>query len=113
LVVIASGSDGDDAKLSDELVAQCGRPGFIHVHEWTQGDTLVSDNRCLIHTALERSLASGACFASAFLGMTVLSSPRTPVLSSRAQQGTFHFNDELHWPAQIKHPRTLNATPAK
>ena len=27
------------------------RPEFVYVHEWTQGDVLVWDNRCLVHTA--------------------------------------------------------------
>jgi taurine dioxygenase len=45
------GPSGDGARLLDELMAHYTRPEFIYVHEWTQGDVLVWDNRCLIHTA--------------------------------------------------------------
>ena len=45
------GPHGDGARLLDELMAHYTRPEFIYVHEWTQGDVLVWDNRCLIHTA--------------------------------------------------------------
>ena len=27
------------------------RPEFVYVHDWTGGDLLVWDNRCLVHTA--------------------------------------------------------------
>jgi alpha-ketoglutarate-dependent taurine dioxygenase len=27
------------------------RPEFVYVHEWTRGDVLVWDNRCLVHAA--------------------------------------------------------------
>ena len=45
------GPRGDGARLLDELMAHYTRPEFVYVHEWTQGDVLVWDNRCLIHTA--------------------------------------------------------------
>jgi len=45
------GPHGDGARLLDELMAHYTRPEFIYVHEWTQGDVLVWDNRCLVHTA--------------------------------------------------------------
>jgi len=45
------GPHGDGARLLDELMAHYTCPQFIYVHEWTQGDVLVWDNRCLIHTA--------------------------------------------------------------
>ena len=45
------GPYGDGAKLLDQLMTHYTRPEFIYVHEWTQGDVLVWDNRCLIHTA--------------------------------------------------------------
>ncbi len=45
------GPHGAGAKLLDELMAHYTRPEFVYVHEWTQGDVLVWDNRCLIHTA--------------------------------------------------------------
>ena len=45
------GPHGDGAKLLDELMAHLTRPEFVYVHEWTQGDVLVWDNRCLVHAA--------------------------------------------------------------
>lgn len=45
------GPRGEGARLLDELMAHYTRPEFVYVHEWTQGDLLVWDNRCLIHTA--------------------------------------------------------------
>jgi taurine dioxygenase len=45
------GPHGAGAKLLDELMAHYTRPEFVYVHEWTEGDVLVWDNRCLIHTA--------------------------------------------------------------
>ena len=35
--------------LLDELWAQASRPEFVWGHEWRLGDTLIWDNRCLIH----------------------------------------------------------------
>jgi taurine dioxygenase len=45
------GPAGEGAKLLDQLMTHYTRPEFIYVHEWTQGDVLVWDNRCLVHTA--------------------------------------------------------------
>jgi taurine dioxygenase len=45
------GPHGDGATLLFELMAHLTRPEFVYVHEWTQGDILVWDNRCLVHTA--------------------------------------------------------------
>lgn len=45
------GPYGEGAKLLDALMTHYTRPEFIYVHEWTQGDVLVWDNRCLVHTA--------------------------------------------------------------
>jgi taurine dioxygenase len=45
------GPHGDGAALLDELMSHYTRPEFAYVHEWTQGDVLVWDNRCLVHTA--------------------------------------------------------------
>jgi taurine dioxygenase len=50
-VGLEPGPYGEGAKLLDELMAHYTRPEFIYVHEWTQGDVLVWDNRCLVHTA--------------------------------------------------------------
>ncbi len=45
------GPFGEGAKLLDQLMTHYTRPEFIYAHEWTQGDVLVWDNRCLIHAA--------------------------------------------------------------
>jgi taurine dioxygenase len=45
------GPHGEGAKLLDELMTHYTRPEFVYVHEWTEGDVLVWDNRCLVHTA--------------------------------------------------------------
>jgi taurine dioxygenase len=45
------GPHGDGAALLDELMAHYTRPEFVYVHEWTVGDLLVWDNRCLVHSA--------------------------------------------------------------
>ena len=45
------GPNGEGARLLDALMAHYTSPQFVYVHEWTQGDVLVWDNRCLIHTA--------------------------------------------------------------
>jgi taurine dioxygenase len=50
-VGLEPGPWGDGAKLLDELMAHYTRPEFVYVHEWTEGDVLVWDNRCLAHTA--------------------------------------------------------------
>ena len=45
------GPDGDGAELLFELMSHLTRPEFIYVHEWTPGDLIVWDNRCLVHAA--------------------------------------------------------------
>jgi taurine dioxygenase len=45
------GPHGDGAVLLDELMGHLTRPDFVYAHEWDQGDVLVWDNRCLVHTA--------------------------------------------------------------
>jgi taurine dioxygenase len=45
------GPNGEAAELLDRLMSHYTRPEFIYVHEWTQGDVIVWDNRCLVHTA--------------------------------------------------------------
>jgi taurine dioxygenase len=45
------GPNGDGAELLFELMSHFTRPEFIYVHEWTPGDILVWDNRCLVHAA--------------------------------------------------------------
>jgi taurine dioxygenase len=50
-VGMQTGPDGDGAALLDELMSHMTRPEFIYVHEWTVGDLVVWDNRCLVHAA--------------------------------------------------------------
>ncbi len=45
------GPDGDGAALLHTLMAHATQPRFVYVHEWTPGDLLVWDNRCLMHAA--------------------------------------------------------------
>ncbi len=45
------GPHGDGAALLDELMAHYTRPEFVYVHEWTEGDLVIWDNRCLVHAA--------------------------------------------------------------
>jgi taurine dioxygenase len=45
------GPHGEGAKLLDTLMSHLTRPAFVYVHEWTVGDLLVWDNRCLVHAA--------------------------------------------------------------
>jgi taurine dioxygenase len=48
---MSTGPDGDGAELLFELMSHLTRPEFIYVHEWTRGDLIVWDNRCLVHAA--------------------------------------------------------------
>ena len=45
------GPNGDGAELLFELMSHLTRPEFVYVHEWTTGDLIVWDNRCLVHAA--------------------------------------------------------------
>ena len=45
------GPHGDGAALMMALMSHITRPEFIYVHEWTRGDLIVWDNRCLVHDA--------------------------------------------------------------
>jgi taurine dioxygenase len=45
------GPHGEGAQLLDALMSHLTRPQFVYVHEWTVGDVLVWDNRCLVHAA--------------------------------------------------------------
>jgi taurine dioxygenase len=51
LVGMQAGPNGDGATLLFELMTHMTRPEFVYVHEWTRGDVLVWDNRCLVHAA--------------------------------------------------------------
>jgi taurine dioxygenase len=45
------GPYGDGARLLDELMAHLTRPEFVYAHEWSPGDLLIWDNRCLVQAA--------------------------------------------------------------
>lgn len=45
------GPHGEGAALLDALMAHLTRPEFVYVHEWTPGDLVIWDNRCLVHAA--------------------------------------------------------------
>jgi taurine dioxygenase len=50
-VGMAPGPHGDGGALLYELMSHITRPEFVYVHEWTKGDLVVWDNRCLVHAA--------------------------------------------------------------
>ncbi len=50
-VGMAPGPHGDGGALLYELMTHITQRQFVYVHEWTQGDLVVWDNRCLVHTA--------------------------------------------------------------
>jgi taurine dioxygenase len=50
-VGLEPGPHGEGAALLDALMTHLTRPEFVYVHEWTVGDVLVWDNRCLVHAA--------------------------------------------------------------
>ena len=50
-VGMTPGPDGDGAELLYTLMSHLTRPEFVYVHEWTRGDLIVWDNRCLVHAA--------------------------------------------------------------
>jgi taurine dioxygenase len=48
---LSPGPDGEGARLLEALMTHTTQPRFVYVHEWTRGDLIVWDNRCLIHAA--------------------------------------------------------------
>lgn len=51
IVGMEKGPHGAGEKLLFELMAHITRHDFVYVHEWTQGDLVIWDNRCLVHAA--------------------------------------------------------------
>jgi taurine dioxygenase len=51
IIGMQPGPHGDGAALLFELMTHATRREFIYVHEWTRGDLVVWDNRCLVHCA--------------------------------------------------------------
>lgn len=41
--------EAESASLLSELFDHCERPDFIYEHSWQVGDTLIWDNRCVLH----------------------------------------------------------------
>lgn len=50
-VGMETGPSGAGAALLDEVVSHLTQRAFCYAHEWTQGDLLIWDNRCLVHAA--------------------------------------------------------------
>ncbi len=48
---LGRGPDGEGAALLRALLRHATRPEFIYVHEWSPGDLVIGDNRCLLHAA--------------------------------------------------------------
>ena len=54
------GMDVDDGRaLLDDLLARATRPERVYRHEWTPGDTVMWDNRGVVHRALRYDADSG------------------------------------------------------
>lgn len=45
------GPDGAGARLLYEIMTHYTQPQFLYVHEWTEGDLVIWDNRNLVHAA--------------------------------------------------------------
>ena len=50
-VGLEPGPQGTGAALLDEIMAHYTERRFCYAHEWTEGDLLIWDNRCLVHAA--------------------------------------------------------------
>jgi taurine dioxygenase len=50
-VGMQSGPNGDGGELLFVLMSHLTQPRFVYIHEWTPGDLVVWDNRCLVHAA--------------------------------------------------------------
>jgi len=48
---LSAGPEGEGGKLLRALMTHMTQPKFVYVHEWTKGDLVVWDNRCLVHAA--------------------------------------------------------------
>ena len=45
------GPTGAGGKLLIDLVVHITQPQFVYIHEWNQGDLVIWDNRCTLHSA--------------------------------------------------------------
>jgi len=50
-VGIVGWRESDAHRLLDELMQMATQPKYIHSHAWRQGDMLIWDNRCTLHSA--------------------------------------------------------------
>ncbi len=48
---LSSGPRGEGAALLFDLMSHLTQREFLYVHEWSMGDLIVWDNRCLVHAA--------------------------------------------------------------
>ena len=48
---LETGPDGEGARLLRMLLQHATSPEFVYVHEWSPGDLVIGDNRCLLHAA--------------------------------------------------------------
>ena len=51
IVGMQPGPHGDGGTLVYALMTHITQPRFVYVHEWTKGDLVIWDNRCLVHAA--------------------------------------------------------------
>lgn len=51
IVGLQPGPHGDGAALLAALMTHMTQPRFVYAHEWTRGDLVIWDNRCLVHAA--------------------------------------------------------------
>lgn len=48
---LETGPEGEGARLLRALLRHTTGPNFTYVHEWSPGDLVIGDNRCLLHAA--------------------------------------------------------------
>ena len=48
---LETGPEGEGAELLRYLLSHATAPAFTYVHEWSDGDLVIGDNRCLLHAA--------------------------------------------------------------
>jgi len=51
IVGMEPGPEGEGGQLVMELMSHMTQLDFVYVHEWTAGDLVIWDNRCLVHAA--------------------------------------------------------------
>ena len=51
LVGLEPGPEGQGAELLYKLMSHLTQPRFVYAHDWDEGDLVIYDNRCLVHTA--------------------------------------------------------------